>query len=243
MGIFDFIFGKKSTKNKVENEPTNNVEQAPQHYRDLVSKNADIIEGMRFIATCQLRTPLWILKKHGEIHQGDGQPPIYGTAQDGVWIPKLSSDYNLMDYMTSASDAGQVNADEYLHYAIGLLTIFESNKPILDKMQEALDYSGNDEVKQRIERGILKCYREKNIADVMARYISDPERFEYYTDKPGKLNLVEGVNTRVASALEEAGIHSIKELSHLSESDLIKINGIGKVSARKIVSYFTTHAK
>ena len=236
MGIFDFIFGKKSSKQEIKQEPVNEVKQAPQQNKDIASQNTDIVEGLQFHATCQLRTPLAVLKRHGEIYQGD-EPPTYGEARDGIWIPKVKSEYSFLDESrTAASDAGQVNGDEYIGYAIGLLTIFESNKLINDKMSEALAYSGNDKTLNRIEKGLLCCHKESNIADVMARYISDSERIEYYFDKPNKLILVNGVNKKIASALEESGVSTIKELSSLTENELIKINGIGKVSAKKIIA-------
>ncbi|MFA0698777.1 helix-hairpin-helix domain-containing protein, partial [Vibrio sp. 10N.222.49.C9] len=62
------------------------------------------------------------------------------------------------------------------------------------------------------------------------------ERFEYYLDKPEKLTLVNGVNDKIASSLKESGIQTIKELSHLTEDDLINIKGIGRVSAQKIIA-------
>ncbi len=240
MGIFDFIFGKKKPIEQTSQDEyvnhQNNIKQAPDQYRE-ISQNSDICVGMEFHATCQLRTPLAVLKRHGEIFIGDGEPPTYGEPRDGVWIPKLESIYDIpSEEKNAASDAGSVNEKEYINYAIGLLSIFESDNTINNKMSEALAYSGNDERLNRIEQGLLRCYRENNIADVMARFISDTERLEFYFDKPNKLILVNGVNAKIESALENSGIHTIKELSNLTENDLLKINGIGKVSAKKIIN-------
>ncbi|MEZ8168157.1 helix-hairpin-helix domain-containing protein [Vibrio tasmaniensis 1F-187] len=235
MGIFDFIFGKKpkqETKQQIQE-----VKQAPQQYRDIATQNSDVTDGLEFHATCQLRTPLSVLKRHGEIYRGDGEPPTYGEPKDGIWIPKLSGEYDfLSEGRTSASDAGPINTDEYISYAIGFRTILESDKPINEKMNEVLGYSGRDDAKSRIEQGLLNYYNESNIIDVMARFISDSERMVYYFDKPNRLTLIDGVNKKVASALEESGVSTIKELSVLTESDLVKIKGIGKVSAQKIVT-------
>lgn len=236
MGIFDFIFGKKDRSTSTH-QPVKELQQAPQQYRDIATENTDVTDGMQFHATCQLRTPLSVLKRHGEIYRGNGEPPTYGEPRDGIWIPKLSGEYDfLSEGQTTASDAGSVNAEEYVTYAIGLLSIFESDATINDKMSDALSYSGNSESLNRIEKGLLSCYRESNIANVMARHISDSERLEYYFDKPNHLTLVNGVNKKVASALEESGISTIKELAQLTENDLVKINGIGKVSAQKIAT-------
>ncbi len=79
----------------------------------------------------------------------------------------------------------------------------------------------------------MTCYQESSIVDVMARYITESERFEYYLDKYSKLTLVNGVNDKIASSLKESGIQTIKELSHFTEDNLINIKGIGRVSAQK----------
>ncbi|MFA0066229.1 helix-hairpin-helix domain-containing protein [Vibrio breoganii] len=241
MGIFDIIFGKKKSTEQVKNNETNKVsseaKQDPKQYKTLASQNADLIEGMQFHATCQLRTPLAVLERHGEVYLGEGEPPKYGSPQDGVWVAKLDSAYDfLAESRTCSSDAGEVKAEEYIAYAIGLLRIFESDKTISEKMAEAVSYAENSEEKKQIEQGILTCYRESSIVDVMARYITESERFEYYLDKPEKLTLVNGVNDKIASSLKESGIQTIKELSHLTEDDLINIKGIGRVSAQKIIA-------
>ncbi|WP_282166385.1 helix-hairpin-helix domain-containing protein [Shewanella japonica] len=244
MGIFDIIFGKNKSTDQVNqcgtNKLTEDAKQTPKHYRKIASQNADLVEGMQFHVTCQLCTPLAVFKMHGEVYIGEGFPPTYGSPQDGVWTPKLDSEYDfLAESRTCSSDAGPVIAEEYIDYAIGLLSIFESDKTISEKMTEAISYAENSESKRQIERGILTCYRESSIADVMARYITESERFEYYLDKPRKLTLVNGVNNKIESALEGASIQTIKELSCLTEDDLLKIKGIGKVSAQKIIAHLS----
>lgn len=100
MGIFEFIFGKKKNTVKAEQSESGNVTgeiiQAPAQYRDVASQNKDIVQGMQFHATCQLCTPIDALKKHGEVFKGYGEPPIYGTSKDGIWVPKVDSDYNFL---------------------------------------------------------------------------------------------------------------------------------------------------
>jgi predicted flap endonuclease-1-like 5' DNA nuclease len=236
MGIFDFIFGKKNKPSSTQ-QPVKELQQAPQQYRDIATENSDVTDGMKFVATCQLRTPLSVLKRHGEIYRGNEEPPTYGEPRDGIWIPKLSGEYDfLSEGREVASDAGSVNADEYISYVTGIKEILESNVSINDKMRLAIAYAGGNEAHKRIEKGLMTCHRESTIADVMARYISDSERLEYYFDKPNRLTLINGVNKKVESALEESGISTIKELAQLSESELVKINGIGKVSAQKITA-------
>lgn len=69
----------------------------------------------------------------------------------------------------------------------------------------------------------------------MSLYISKQECFKFYFDMPNKLTLVNGVNRKVAAALDIAGVKTLRALSGMNENDLININGIGKVSAQKII--------
>ena len=239
MGIIEFIFGKKKKNEKNKNiKHAEEITQPPLQYINIARQDKDIVEGMQFHATCQLRTPIDVLKKHGEVFKGDGIPPTYGSPGNGIWVPKLiETTYDFLDKgATTASDAGPVDADEYVDYAIGLLGIFESDMTIDDKMAQALVYAGSNDSKNRIESGLLRFYGEENIADVMSLYISKPEYFKFYLDTPNKLTLVNGVNKKIAAALESSGVITLRALSDMNESDLININGVGKVSAQKIIN-------
>ncbi|HDJ1441837.1 TPA: helix-hairpin-helix domain-containing protein [Serratia rubidaea] len=241
MNVFKRLFSRKNNvKQDVVNKDeciSDEIVQAPKHFLNVAAQNRDIISGMEFFATCQLRTPVSVMRKHGEVYTGDGEPPTYGSPRDGIWVPKLldSSFDFLNEGATAASDAGPVNAAEYIEYAIGLLSIFELNITINERMARALLYSAESESKKRIERGILQFYGESNIADVMSRYISDQERLSYYFSTPGRLTLANGVNKSVAVELQRLGIYTLKDLSKMTESDLCKVKGVGKVSAKKIV--------
>lgn len=55
--------------------------------------NADIIKGYRFVATLQLRTPLRVLRHHGEFHNWSeaGLPQYAQAAWEGIWVPVTKS--------------------------------------------------------------------------------------------------------------------------------------------------------
>jgi hypothetical protein len=163
MGIINFIFGKKVNETDGNVKHAEDITQIPSQYINIAKQNKDIIEGMQFHATCQLQTPIDVLKKHGEVFKGDGIPPTYGSPRDGIWVPKLlNSAYDFLDKgATTASDAGPVDTDEYIDYAIGLLSIFESDMTIDDKMTQALVYAGSNDSKNRIENGLLRFHGKK----------------------------------------------------------------------------------
>lgn len=63
--------------------------------------NQNIIKELKFVATMQLRTPLRVLKHHGEIFNGSGAPPSYAKAmwEDGYLLQNLLENlaYQLMN--------------------------------------------------------------------------------------------------------------------------------------------------
>lgn len=56
------------------------------HYQPLGRANSDIVKGMRFCATLQLRTPLIALERHGEVRPVDSELPSYGPTWAGIWV-------------------------------------------------------------------------------------------------------------------------------------------------------------
>ncbi len=101
-----------------------------------VAANADIMTGYRFCATVQLRTPLRVLRRHGEVHQGIGtEPPeIAREMWEGIWLPRTTTFHELgldMDepVSTMASDIGPIPQDggDYLEFLIAVRTSAESD--------------------------------------------------------------------------------------------------------------------
>ena len=243
MGIFKNLvdrFFKKESIGEVEKnlEPKGRENVISQHvYQDVTKENSDVCDGMEFVATCQLRTPLFVLKKHGEIYRGEGSPPTYGEPRDGVWLPKLNDKFDfLSEGRTTASDAGHVNPDEYISYAVGLLSIFEADQSIHEKMEKAINYSAGSNVFKGIENKIIKYYKKRDITDVMCLFINIRDRKEYQFNRLGCLTSINGINQDLSNLLENNGIRTISDLKKLDKDDLLKIKGIGKVKAEKILS-------
>lgn len=104
MSIFSFLFSRRKNK-KSELQKSNSLDGS--QYIDMARENDDICNGVVFHATHQLRTTVEILKKNGEVYQGNGEPPKYGTMGDGIWLPNINSKYQLDEAgdETPASDA------------------------------------------------------------------------------------------------------------------------------------------
>ena len=80
--------------------------------------NDDIIIGLEFCATMQLRTPLRVLFRHREIHTDRATPPpkIALEMWEGIWMPKTKTYRDLgIDVdepkSTMASDIGPIPSD------------------------------------------------------------------------------------------------------------------------------------
>lgn len=104
----------------------------------------DVCNGFKFCATLQLRTPLRVLLRHGELYlKNDGrQPQIALEPWEGIWLPKsktyreLGADIDEPPQGTHASDAGQVIPDDYVPFLIAIRKIIELDEPIEDRIDK-----------------------------------------------------------------------------------------------------------
>lgn len=102
------------------------------HQKNMIKSDdveySDIIDGYKFIATMQMRTPASVLSQHGRIEKVPVHrlPRIVRQEWQGIWIPNPKSfrDMGLnideMPLGTMASDVGQVPADggDYLRFLL-----------------------------------------------------------------------------------------------------------------------------
>ncbi|QTQ36080.1 Uncharacterized protein ToN1_19270 [Aromatoleum petrolei] len=103
--------------------------------------NNDLVDGVVFFATLQLRTPLRVLSRHKEVYSGSGVPPTIATeAWHGVWLPRLRAEPNAShdEDSTVASDVGPVpdGGREYLRFLVAVRGIVEQNVPVKDRMAQ-----------------------------------------------------------------------------------------------------------
>lgn len=124
--------------------------------------NDDIITGLKFSATMQLRTPLRVLLRHGEIHTDRTKPPprIAMERWEGIWLPVTKSfeeiacrpdstaddveffrrlDAGLARSYIIASDVGPILEENYLPFLIAVRRIVETDDTIehrIEKLRE-----------------------------------------------------------------------------------------------------------
>jgi len=144
------------------------IEESQNNKIEHWKNNQDIINGLEFIATLQLRTPLRVLLRHGEIHRDiNTAPPKYAKEMwEGIWTFNTKTYRELgidIDKIkgTHASDVGQVMADDYLPFLIAIRKIVELNEPIENRIKKLREMPISDEWKTYVEKhgGIEKIIR------------------------------------------------------------------------------------
>lgn len=186
---------------------------------ELYEQNDDVIIGYKFSATLQISTPLNVLKHHGEIHHGSpSQAPVYGSQRDGIWLPEINHEYNLLADLDdeSASDIGLVKDSEYLPFLLQFREIYESELKVSEKLDA-------------IER-LLSESNQRSIKSKIRKSIPDFPHSLFYSD----LTEIEGVSKKIASILYKSGYTTIDAIKNASDSELLSIKGIGKQTLIKI---------
>ena len=111
--------------------------------------NSDIISGLKFCATMQLRTPLRVLLRHGEVFDDlPNEPPQIARAMwEGIWIAQarnfreLGIDLDEPSPGHIASEIGPIPIDggDYLRFLIAVRGILESVNSIDDRLASLVD--------------------------------------------------------------------------------------------------------
>jgi hypothetical protein len=139
--------GNSVTTNKIQSTPSPARKTIGEMQSEPMSAwgNNDVITGLQFCATMQLRTPLRVLLRHGEIHtdRNTKPPRIALEPWEGIWLPKLKTfrelgvDMDEPSMGTMASDVGQIPADggDYLPLLIAVREIVELHDSIESRIK------------------------------------------------------------------------------------------------------------
>lgn len=184
------------------------------------SANADILDGMRFGATLQIRTSLSVLEHHGEIFRGPpSKAPVYGTGADGIWVFNVAGDIGdvFSTGASHASDVGSVNPDRYLPFLKQFRTIVEADTPHEDKLAALAELPLRSEA-------FAEFWRK-----LEGHYAGFPHSFFYM-----QLTSLPGVGRTTAMRLYEAGLRTVAEVSAAPDESLSAIPGVGTALIAKI---------
>lgn len=202
---------------------------------------ADVCDGFEFCATFQLRTPLRVLLRHGELYlKNDGkQPQIAREMWEGIWLPKTKSyeeiacgtdsthenievfrrmDAALADSSAVASEIGSVHPSDYLPFLIAIRKIVELDEPIENRIEKLHEMSMVDKWKAFIEKhgGIEK----------IIRYF-----FSEFIDTIPKLN----ISTK--NELSKLGLNTPNRIAAAPDETLLNIKGMGQAKLKVVRDY------
>jgi hypothetical protein len=204
----------------IQKQNNKEVQSNLDNMNNLVYEHNDLFEGLEFTATLQFRTPLKVLKHHGEIFRKDGkEPPRYvDEAWQGMWLPKIKSKYDLeSDEFTCSSDIGYLNVKEqqqYLDFLIKFHTTAESDMTVEKKISAILELSESDKNFKKYFHG-GKAFLE-----------------DYFG-----LLIKNVVPNQVSTILEKAGFRTLDDLSKTNAKELLSLNSIGKATVDKLKPY------
>lgn len=206
------------------------TDESSREYRQDVWKGiqvplGDISKGWIFDATIQLRTPLRVLNRHGEVHHGLTEPPTIAHEQwEGHWSPKLKTLSEILEVpglpefdSMMASDVGQIPVDggAYLKLLIGLREVVESESPV-EQRRQAL-------------RGEL---RKPEWAEYCARLGGKQTMCDQFF--PPFIEIIEGLSAPIVEALWKAGLTTPSALEAATDGDLLAVHGIGPAKLKAI---------
>ena len=205
MGLFDSIFGKEKV--------------------------------WQYSATLSINTPKYILEKHDEVVRSKSEPKLLGKPNGyfegkpynhlGIWCE--TTDFALEGGFDSVPDSIGVPTEigrlkqkskalkDWISYLIDFRTIVESDMPIEEKL-----YQINDVMSQSSEE-------YKSIYKKLVTQAKFPDDFF-----KNQLSTLNGVSSKTAGLLWDAGYLSPEAVKNAPEEELLKLKGIGKALVKKI---------
>lgn len=185
----------------------------------------NVVKGLTFHATLQLRTPLAILKHHNEIFQDRNMPPPPQYAKEGwegIWLPLLRTfreigiDVDDPEEGGCASDIGSLDANQakdYYEFLLKFHTISEDNNLNVEEKINQLKnlYHSNQHYNNYLDSSSFESYFKLLISDIFP--------------------------SNVAKSLNEAGFRSLKDLKGANLDYLGTLKGIGKATLEKLKPY------
>lgn len=193
--------------------------------------NSDIIKGLRFSGTLQLRTPLRVLLRHNEIHADRGAAPseIAHEQWEGIWLPAV---FDGPPGGSMASDIGPilVTGGDYLPFLIRVRAIVEA-------IVEA-----NDSIVHRIEelRKLLAQPAWQNIVDLSGpRGLTKNKNTDWIVDYffPSFVKTIPKITHTQKNKLLRLGLSNPNKMAAASDETLLSIKDIGHEKLRAIRTF------
>jgi len=213
------LFKTSDSSSKYQADKDTSMRLRPNHYP---KGNNGVVEGMEFIATLSIRTPLIYLEMDRTVKKVMTEvPPQYG-----VWVPKLNSSFDfLQEGATRASDIGPTSGDggNFLVFLKKARYVIENTKS--DKGDIQLTFDILEE---------LKNLSKKANDDYMAKLFKKDEdalmsiltQVSDYTFK--------GLTIPNIKMMYEQGYANIEEIIKTDEKTLLALSGVGPAKLKTI---------
>jgi len=219
-------------------EEANNHSSGPKTIGDLQTEplrawgDDSLISGLEFHATMQLRTPLRVLTRHGELHTDrDAPPPIIAEqAWEGIWTYKIKTweelgiALNEFPESTVASDIGPVLPSQFLRFLIAV-------------RQNIEDVSLS--IEEKIARVRELCNKPEFLGFV-AGYGGPEELLERAF--PRVIGSIDGLSAKAKKSLIDAGFVCVERIDQASDGELLALNGMGAARLSKLRAFCNTYA-
>lgn len=182
----------------------------------------DIITGVIFSATLQLRTPLRIIQRHQEVFTGPGVPPaIADEAWHGLWLPTTKSSDDLgIDLgagATVSSDIGPIPSDggAYLKLLLAIRSVVERRDAASQRRED-------------LNKVLSEAKWKAFVAKLGGRTTIINQFF------PQFVSTLPGLRESTVDELIQAGLTTPAAIAAVSDAQLLAIKGIGKTNLKKI---------
>jgi hypothetical protein len=206
-----------------------NAETEINKIRNDIEVQDDVIESMEFCATMQLRTPLRILLKHGEVHTDkNSEPPkIVNEIWEGHWMPKLKTwrdlGFNIdeLPESTLASHIGQVKEEDYLPFLLAVRKIVELNEPIDSR---------------------IKLLREYPMVGIWRTCVESHDGIENIINQlfPRFIDTLPKLNAATITELSSLNLNTATKIAMTSNEVLLSIKGLGQAKLKTLREYCNT---
>ena len=209
------------------------IQESQNNTIDNWKNNQDIISGLEFNATLQLRTPLRVLLRHGEIHNDiNTEPPkIVKEMWEGIWTIQTKSYRELgididKPKVTHSSDVGLVLPGDYLPFLISVRKIVELDEPIENR------------IKKLREMNLLDKWKIF-VSQMGPSHISQKTGIEWIIDYffPPFIMTIPQISDSVKDSLSQLGLNTANSIESAPDETLLRIKGIGKTKLKTIRDY------
>lgn len=196
--------------------------------------NDDIIKGLEFIATLQLRTPLRVLLRHGEIHTDiNTEPPkIIKEMWEGGWVTKtktyreLGLDLDEVPEGSHASNIGLVKPSEYLPLLFAIRKIVELDEPIDSRIKKLRGMPMVSDCQTLVSRHGPSYKNESRGMEWIIEYLF-----------PRFVKSIPKISAGMVDELCKLGLDTPNRIAATPNETLLSIKGIGQSKLKTIRDY------